>query len=171
MPDNYKILINDSCILFDLIDLNLINDFFCLEYSFFTTDFVIQEIKYENQLATIERYISKEILKIDNSATFESVELLYYHYNGLSYTDSSVLELALRMKGVLLSSDKKLRNISKSKNIEVRGLLWIIYKLAENKIISGQRAKEALTEYPKVNVRAPIKEIKKLEQILNNLKF
>ena len=172
MPDSNNILINDSCILFDLIDLNLIDDFFCLEYSFFTTGHVIAEIKDETQISTIEKYLSIGLLKVDNSGSLDSIELLYDLYNGLSYTDSSVLELAIKNeKGVLLSSDKKLRNISKSKNLEVRGFLWIIYKLAEDRIISVHKAMEVLNKYPKVNEEAPIKEIKKLEQILNNLKL
>jgi len=165
-----KILINDSCVLFDLVDLNLIDDFFLMEYSFYTTGHVIEEIKDDAQISSIEKYISNGVLKIDNSGSFESIELLFDKHPSLSYTDSSVLELALRMKGILISSDKSLRNISKSKNIEVKGFLWIVYKLVEDKILKKNKAIEILTEYPQINVRAPINEIKRLIEILENKK-
>ena len=170
MLSSNKILINDSCVLFDLVDLNLIDDFFLMEYSFYTTGHVIEEIKDDAQISSIEKYISNGVLKIDNSGSFESIELLFDKHPSLSYTDSSVLELALRMKGILISSDKSLRNISKSKNIEVKGFLWIVYKLVEDKILKKNKAIEILTEYPQINVRAPINEIKRLIEILENKK-
>lgn len=170
MSGSDQILINDACILFDLVDLNLIDNFFRLEYSFLTTGLVIKEIKQDEQISSVNKFISNGVLKIDNSGSMESIEFLFDNYPGLSYTDSSVLELATRSKGILLSSDKKLRNISKSKNIEVKGFLWIVYRLVETRIITVKQAKEKLKKYPEVNERAPIKEIKKLYERLDGIK-
>jgi len=162
----YKILINDSCILFDLVDLNLIQDFFQLEYSFYTTPQVIGEITDETQFSKIEKYISNEILIIDSLGSLESIQILFDEYPGLSFTDSSVLELATRINGMVLSSDKSLRNISKRRNLTVKGFLWIIEELLDKKIISRNTAVRKLRIYPDVNIRAPIKEINNLMDIL-----
>lgn len=161
-----KILINDSCVLFDLVDLNLLEEFFHLEYIFYTTLQVIREITDDIQMLKIEKHISNSTLKIDISGSLESIESLFDQYPSLSYTDCSVLELATRVKGILISSDKSLRNISKRNNLDVKGVLWVINELLVKSIISKGNAINRLKEYSQVNVRAPIKEIKKMIEIL-----
>lgn len=170
MSDSNNILINDSCILFDLVDLNLLDDFFQLEYSYYTTISVIEEIIDDSQMAIVKNYVSNNKLIVDNHGLLDSIESIYDMYPSLSFTDSSVLELAARKKGILLSSDKSLRNISKQNDINVKGLLWIIITLVEKNIISNEKAMEKLNLYPHINVRAPIKEINKCKQELMNLK-
>ena len=167
MLSEKNILINDTCVIFDLIDLNLIHEFFKLKYSFFSTPQVLGEIKDDNQYLTINRYVENKILSIDNNGTFESISDLFDKYPGLSFADCSVLELTSRIDGVLLSSDKSLRKISKNSNLEVRGVLWIIDKLVTMKIIPPEMAITKLEEYHKFNVRIPIKEINLL---INRLK-
>ena len=157
-----KILINDSCVLFDLADLNLLNDFFELEYSFYTTPQVISEIRDEVQLVEMGKFIDNSSLIVDSNGDFESIQLIYDKYAGLSYADSSVLELAIRLEGILLSSDKALRNISKRINLDVRGVLWVIKELVIKRMISKETAEMKLKEYPEINIRVPLNEIKKL---------
>ena len=168
--DSNNILINDSCILFDLVDLNLLDDFFQLEFSYYTTSSVIEEVVDDSQMSLIKAYISKNKLIVDNQGLLESIESIYDLYPSLSFTDSSVLELTKRKKGILLSSDKSLRKISKQNGINVKGLLWVIRNLVEMNVISSEKAIERLNLYPQINVRAPIKEIKKCKQELMNLK-
>jgi len=157
-----EILINDSCILFDLLDLGLIKDYFQLEYQMFTTKEVIKEIKDAVQLFEITNYISSGNLKVDQYGSLESIQSLFDEYPGLSYTDCSVLELAIRKNGIVLSADKSLRNISIKRKLTVKGFLWIIAELVEKNLISPDKALKTLRLYPKVNKRVPIKEIKKM---------
>ena len=166
MLTKHKILINDSCILFDLVDLYLIQDFFQLDYKFYTTLEVIGEITDNNQLSEVKKYISNETLIVDSMGSFESIQSLFDEYPGLSFADSSVLELATRINGIVLSSDKSLRNISKRRNLNVKGFLWIIEELLDKKIISRNTAVRKLRIYPDVNIRVPIKEINNLMVIL-----
>jgi len=171
VSDKNNILINDSCVLFDLVDLNLLDEFFQLEYCFYTTHSVIEEVIDDSQMLVIEGYISNKKLIVDNKGLLESIELIYDLYPSLSFTDSSVLELATRTKGILLSSDKSLRNISKQNEIDVKGILWIINTLVEKGLISVRKAIEKLDLYPMINDRAPIKEIKEFKQNLDKLKL
>lgn len=166
MLDDNNILINDSCVLFDLFDLELLEDFFQLGYKFYTTPQVIMEITDDDQFTEIRQYVDRGVLKIDSTGSLDSIQSLFDHYPGLSFTDSSVLELALRIKGILLSSDKGLRNITKRQNLQVRGVLWIIHEMVGSKILSVDLAIEKLQAYPKINMRAPQNEIKKLIEIL-----
>lgn len=167
MSNNTSILINDSCVLFDLVDLNIIEEFFRLEYSFYTTIQVIEEIKDETQMSIIESYINNGKLVIDKTGSFDTIELIFDDNPGLSYADSSVFELARRLNGMLLTADKGLRNFAKKSQIDVKGFLWIIYSLVEKKILTTQEGIEVLKKYPDVNNRAPLKDIEKLLVILH----
>ena len=169
MLNDWNILINDSCVLFDLYDLGLLQDFFRLGYKFYTTPQVIMEITDDDQLTEIQQYIDSGELNIDSKGTLDSIQSLYNHYPGLSYTDSSVLELTIRINGILLSSDKGLRNITKRQNIQVRGVLWIIEKMVDVEVLSVHLAIDKLQAYPKINLRAPQNEINKFIEFLQVL--
>lgn len=162
MSNNSNILINDSCILFDLLDLGLIREFFRLEYIKFTTSHVISEIENKEQLVEITTFIENESLIVDAYGTIESILAITENHPGLSYTDGSVFELAMRKSGILLTSDKNLRNFANSSNLSVKGMLWIVEHLYENKIISVDAALEKLNFYPQINTRIPKKELNEL---------
>jgi hypothetical protein len=157
-----KILIKDSCILFDMLDLGLLDQFFLLEFKVFTTSLVISEINNEKQLSCVNPYILNKKLEIDSHGTFESMQELYVGNPGLSYADCSVLELAKRKDGVILSADKSLRKIAIKSELKVKGMLWIIRQLVENEQISIEVAIEKLKLYPQINSRVPHKEISEL---------
>jgi len=159
MLDETKILIKDSCILFDLLDLNLVNEFFTLDYEIYTTPQVISEITNEAQLEIINGFVLNRKLKIDKEGSFESIQDLSENYPGLSFTDCSVLELAIRLDGVILSADRTLRNTAIRNSLKVKGMLWIINLLIETGVISDETALEKIKLYPLVNKRAPLKEL------------
>ena len=154
-----RLLVKDSCIIFDLIDLNLLDAFFQLEYVIFTTNQVVNEIKVPDQLAKVNGLISMGKLKIDDEGSLENIYALFNENPGLSFTDCSVLECALRRAGILLSADKSLRNVAKEMNLTVRGIIWIIEELIHNSIISRESAIKLLKIYPSINKRVPLKEI------------
>lgn len=168
MSSSEKIIIKDSCILFDLIDLGLMAHFFSLEIIVQTTPFVINEVKDSNQLAEINKYIDSGRLTIDSDGSLESIQDLFDQCIGLSYADCSVLELAIRKNGIVLSSDKTLRNESQRRKFTVRGALWIIAELHDQKKISSEEAITKLKSYDQINERAPKSEILNLIGILES---
>jgi hypothetical protein len=163
-----KILISDACALFDLIDLELLEYFFQLNYDIYTTIMVVGEIINPDQRKIISEHIEKGSLRIDDSGTLDEINNIFDTHPGLSYTDCSILELAIRINADIISSDKGLRNEAKRRNLAARGILWILNILLEKEIISRDFALEKLKIYPKINKRAPISEIEylihKLEQ-------
>ena len=128
MSDKKEIVIKDACILFDLVDLNLLEDFFQLEVSAFTTPQVFNEITNETQWEEVSKFIDNGKLQIDADGKFEVIAALYDEHAGLSIPDSSVLELAIRKDAIIYSSDGSWRKISVKKNLTVRGVLWIVEK-------------------------------------------
>ena len=57
MSDERNIVVQDACILFDLVDLDLLEVFFQLDLTVLTTPQVIAEITDEDQLPIIEAHI------------------------------------------------------------------------------------------------------------------
>ena len=162
MSDKIEIVIKDACILFDLVDLNLLEDFFQLDVSAFTTPQVIGEITNEMQWEEISKFVTSGKLQIDADGEFEVIAGIFDEYAGLSIPDSSVLELAIRKDAIIFTSDGILRKISVKKNLIVRGILWIVEELHKKEIISQDMALHKLNRYLEINQRAPIKEVKNL---------
>lgn len=162
MSNTDKIVIKDSCILFDLIDLQLTACFFELDINVNTTQHVIDEITDDNQLMEIQKYIANGKLTIDKNGSFESIQIIFNQCKGLSLADCSVLELSERLQGVILSSDKSLRSEGQRRSFTVHGVLWVIENLCNKKIITREAAINKLELYPKINDRVPKTEIANL---------
>jgi len=157
-----EIVIQDACILIDLVDLDLIDDFHRLDIIVFTTKVVIEEITNEEQFKKISGFIEKGILRIDTEGDDEVTLTMFDEITGLSLADCSVLEFAIRKQCTVLSADKRLRNECNRRKMEVRGLLWVVEELYVKGIITNERAVEKLKAYPELNKRAPTSEIEKL---------
>lgn len=77
MSDKKEIVIKDACILFDLVDLNLLEDFFQLDVSAFTTPQVIGEITNETQWEEVSKFINNGKLQIDADGEFEVIAEIF----------------------------------------------------------------------------------------------
>lgn len=142
-------------------------DFFKFIPVVHTTQFVIDEIKEEIQLTKINEFITSRNIRVNTQANLEDIIQIFNECPGLSITDCSILEFAMRTNGIVLSSDKTLRNEIKRRQFSVRGIIWVIEELVKNDIISVECAIDKLTIYSTVNSRAPIGEIQKLQQKLH----
>lgn len=168
MLDKKEIVIKDACILFDLVDLNLLQDFFQLEVVAFTTSQVIGEITDEQQWEAISKFIKAGKLLIDDHGELQEISRINGEYPGLSLPDSSVLELAIRRNAIVYSSDGGLRKASVKEGITVRGVIWIIAELYSLQLLTSEGAIAKLNMYETINQRAPLKDIKSLISKIQN---
>ncbi len=159
IANSERIYVKDTCILFDLIDLNLADEFFHLGYMVLTTREVIAEIIDAEHFEIVSSFINDQRLIVDTTDEFGIVQALCDQYPGLSYADCSILYLAKMKDAVLLSADGSLRRIAESDGLCVRGVLWIVRELFESGIITGAYAIEKLEMYKTVNSRSPKIEI------------
>lgn len=169
MHEKHEIAIKDACILFDLADLALLDPFFQLDFTVYTTNLVLEEIEYESQQKEIQYFIDNGRLQIDEDVDFGDVLKIFNENSGLTLADCSVLELAIRKQAIIFSSDRQLRNISVKNKIIVRGTLWIIKNLYLQGNLTREVAITKLNTYQQINKRAPVKEIKKLLDELSKL--
>lgn len=162
-------MIQDACILFDLIDLGLIVPFFSLELTVMTTPQVVVEVTDDDQLHVTRGFIENGRLIVDGTGGLTEIQEILSKNSGLSFADSSVLELAIRVNGAVLSSDLKLRNATTRGGLTVRGILWVVEELHASKLLSKTEALEKLSLYEKINDRAPRSEIRILIEKISKL--
>lgn len=144
-------------------------DFFRLGLIGFTTPQVIAEITNDEQWEEIYAHINNGQLIIDNTGEYEMIIKIAEQHAALSIADSSVLELAIRKDAIILTSDSGLRKISITKNVKVRGMLWLIEELYLKRIIAVELALQKLQMYNEINTRAPFKEIENLIKKLKQM--
>lgn len=159
---NVNIIITDACILIDLIELDLINQFLESMQNVYTTNQVVREITDPAQKQKLATIIAAGQIITDDNADFSTLLSLQAEYTSLSIPDCSVLELAIRKQGIVFTSDGRLRKACANKGLNVCGVLWIIENLCTRGIINTTIAIAKLSEYGIINKRAPKSEIQVL---------
>lgn len=154
------VFLTDANILIDIIKLDLIDQFFQLGYTFITTEFIFHELNASQQ-SLLRPYISNKKLVIIASTSAEILEIstLLSDNRSLSFQDCSALYFALKLKTLLLTGDKRLKNQAISKKLDVKGILFIFDQLVEQRILSKSEAFEYLKKLQEVNQRLPKSEI------------
>ncbi len=159
-----NIAINDTNILIDLIKIGLIDEFFLLDFTFLTTDFIIAEFEIVEQRDVINEFISQRKLTVCSFSYNELLDIQTINNkssNKLSFEDCSVWYLAKKKNATLLTGDNLLRKKATADGVTVGGILFVMDCLVESKIITKKLASEKLTQLMLLNPRLPKKECKK----------
>jgi rRNA-processing protein FCF1 len=156
-----KIIVNDTNILIDLANLDLLENMINLPYEFHTIDFVINEIKNPLQLEKIYKIINLGKLKVGITKSNEYSEILKLQTKNLSFQDCSVWYYATKIKGILLTGDANLKKLALNNGLNVKGILFIFDELLQNKIIDKKIAFEKLIILEQKNIRLPKNELEK----------
>lgn len=165
-----KVVVSDTNIFIDLIDMGLVAAFFECGLEIHTTAMVVDEVKNEHQRKQLLSYPSLVVRKYKES-DYETVYEYYVHtkrFSNLSVTDCSVLLYAKELGCTLLTNDGKLRNVAKKEKVEVKRLLSIIMYLVDSGKVKIDVAKSAMEKLMESNNRAPVEliveYIKELEE-------
>lgn len=164
-----KIIITDTNVLFDVIKIGALPEFFSLEYEICTTVFVIQEILPSPQKETIETFIRAKKLVIFGFSIEEVEEVINFNTGRdlKRFTDKSVIWKSLQLKCPMLTGDRKMREVAEKMGLEVHGSIWIIDELIGNNLISTEKARILLEQLQLTNSWLPKDEI---EKRINKLK-
>jgi rRNA-processing protein FCF1 len=132
-----KIAINDTNILIDFFDINLLDELMSLSIEMHTSDFVLFEIEIPEQLLSINNLVTANKLKVNNfsSQELEDISQKEYDNSSLSLTDCSVWHWAEMNNAILLTGDGNLRKTARHAGIEVHASLWLLDLLVEQMII------------------------------------
>lgn len=142
-----KIIVNDANILIDLVDLQILPNFFELSFEFHTTEMILDELFPEQKSALIP-FIETGRLIVDEISEDDLLAILDFRIKkpSLSEQDCSAFFQAIKGNAALLTSDNKLRKFAQSNQMEVHGHLWIFDNLFKNGLLSGPRAIQKLNE-------------------------
>ena len=156
-----EVYINDTNILIDLAEIELLEAFSQLNAYFYTTDLIVAEIQNSRQKEKIQEFINAGILEVLplESEEFTEIFTIREENSGLTIEDCSVWFAARKHKGTLLTGDAKLRKQASEHDIPVRGILYIFDKLVKSNILDKQIARTKLIHLGKMNPRLPEKEI------------
>ena len=139
------VVVNDANILIDLVKLQLLPHFFALNLEFHTSSLILEELHPE-QLQQLQEYIDDGTLEIIDFTDEEliTIALLEAEKPALSQQDCSAIVSAQKVDGELITSDGNLRKFAATKNITVRGHLWVLDLMVANGVITGAIALEKL---------------------------
>jgi predicted nucleic acid-binding protein len=147
-----KIAVTDACIFIDLYELQLTAQFFSLNIEVHTSIDVIKEL-YENQQQMLRAFQSVGKLTVHNISEQEKVEIISFPYpRSLSDSDKTVLHLASKLKAIVISSDKMIRNTAKNNSIDYHGTIWVFDQLVKNNLISKSEASTKLKQLITTNL-------------------
>jgi len=121
-----KLIITDTNILFDVIKIGVLPEFFSLDFDICTTVFVIEEIKPPDQRELVKAFIRAKKLTVFVFSEEEVEEI--DGFNAVQdlkrFTDKSVIWKSFQLKCPMLTGDKKMRDIAEKIGLEVHGSIW-----------------------------------------------
>jgi len=156
------VVVNDANILIDIIKLQLVVAFFNLNWEFHSTNLIVENELYDEQVEVLKPYIKAGRLIIDELSVDDMIEIIETQKEKpqLSDKDCSALVCAKKLNASLLTSDNALRKFAELKQLDVHGHLWVFDALIEQRCISAQTGIEKLQELDRVNskLKLPPKE-------------
>lgn len=159
-----RVVVTDVSVFFDLFEIQVLPEFFALDWEILTTDFVFNEILRANQMEVFDVYEKSERLKKLSFTSEEEMQVRNFKtkLSIHSIADKTILWKALQLEATLLTCDKKLREEAEGHAIEVRGSIWVIEQLVENGIINSTRGISLLEKLKMTNNRLPLDLIDRL---------
>lgn len=160
-----KIVVSDTNIFIDLINVDLLDGFFGLPWEIHTTDMRVQELIKSDQYDAITLLEKRGHLIVKKFKGEELAQLarmkLERPTSNASIQDCSVWKLAKDLDCALLTGDNKLRKVVQNDNIEVHGILYLFDKMLEHKIMDNETAIDKLQSLYNINSRLPKEDIDK----------
>ena len=151
-----KIAIQDANILIDLVKTGLFDHCLALNYHFTTTNIILNEL-YDEQITLIQPHINSGKFLIIEISEIELIEIQKMSKEDihLSEQDWSAVYYAKQKSALLLSGDRQLRNLAKSKGLSVHGIFWLLDQLLESEILTTSEACSFVQRLLAINKRLP----------------
>ena len=143
MVDSPPLCVVDANILIDLHIGGLLREFFRLPFRLAAPDVIIAELHDPNGEMLTEYGLQSETL---SGAQVQEVASLVARHRRVSANDLFALVLARTLKAMLLTGDRRLRQIAAQQGVVVHGTLWVLDEMVRLKVIAPPRAAQALEQ-------------------------
>lgn len=154
-----KLVVTDTSVFIDLIDMGVLAPFFALGFEVHTTAFVVDELNAEQHVALLP-FIGSRALVVDpfSGEKVTVVEAMETRAR-LSFTDRSVIHLALQLNATVLSGDGGIRKECKARQMQLHGSIWVVEQLWQVGLVAPVSAIANLEWLRTHNHRLPVVEI------------
>lgn len=126
-----RILISDASVLIDLNKVGLMDQFMLLSYDFVIPDVIVDELYSFNEME-LARLAEKMTVCTFTANDILKVEQLILANQKLSEPDLFALLAAQAYpNSILLTGDRRLKNLALESEQEVHGLLWAVSQIHE----------------------------------------
>lgn len=159
-----RIVISDSSVLMDLAIGRLLEATPKLPFRF-----EIPDVMFTSELLDLGDYTRDQLVEfgfrigtLEGDGVIRAFSYFQEYRTLLSERDCFALVLAEERKAILMSGDRRLREISEVKGVEVHGVLWIADLILEHRVLSASalaKRLEKLSRNPRC--RLPKKELMK----------
>lgn len=157
---NQKLLISDANILIDVIDGEIVDEMFGLEY-----EFGVPDVLFHDELKDHYPWLPGKGLKVMELAAagiLDTVQLSAKHAKvGVSNNDYMALALARQEGCLLLTGDRALVQIALNEGSNVRGTLWLVEEMFNAGLVGLNKVKRAYAAMKAAGSRLPWDEIEK----------
>lgn len=163
-----RIAITDANVFIDLFEIGWIEKLFYLPLEIVTTLEVFNELNPVQQQNLLQWQGSGQLRVIEVLLSEHPQVLQIGDSRRLSFTDRTVLYIALRDKLMVLTGDNIIRKNAEKLGLEVHGMLWIFDTLVESQTVQPSQAAHALQSLLRVNDWLPIEGcLKRIEKWSN----
>ncbi len=150
-----KLAVTDANIFIDLFKLQMLPLLFQIKMEIYTTQEIIDQLS-EDQIIAINEFIISNTLIVCKLSEEELEEVVNLEApRALEIADKSVAWLSIKLEALVLSGDGPLRKFCQTKNLEVRGIIWLFDSFLETNLISLESAREKMTALLSINSRLP----------------
>ena len=141
----YEVFVIDTSVLMDLDRGLLITEIFLLPFIFVVPDLLYHKEltpKFGNRLLEL----GLEVRSLSGKTLLATHQYHTTHRRTISFVDCAALALASSEELVLLTGDKKLRNLAEQENVTCHGVLWVFDQFYDRKIINGDELTKRLQQ-------------------------
>ena len=156
-----EIVVNDTQVLIDMYDADLLGLVERCSIKFHTVDYVMAELhRSPYKRPEIDQMVKDGILAVHSFSDKENFDLVAYYgkiatQTNLSLTDCAVLKYSKDNGYRLLTGDKKLRNHAEDEGVLVSGILYLVDKFVAEQLITGAVMADRLELLLETNPRLP----------------
>ena len=143
MMDSPSLCVVDANILIDLHIGGLLREFFRLPFRLVAPDVIIAELHDPDGEMLTEHGLQSETL---SGAQVQKVASLVARHRQVSANDLFALVLARTLKAMLLTGDRRLRQIATQQGVVVHGTLWVLDEMVRLKVIAPPQAARGLEQ-------------------------
>jgi predicted nucleic acid-binding protein len=153
-----RIAITDANVFIDLFEIGWIEKLFYLKLEIVTTLEVFNELNPLQQQSLLQWQGSGQLRVVEVLLSEHPQVLQIGDSRRLSFSDRTVLFIALRDNLMVLTGDNIIRKNAKKLGLEVHGMLWVFDTLVASQTVQASEAAVALQLLLRVNDWLPIEE-------------